>query len=466
MKTILFLLLALIPLQAWSQELANLTDQRQHWSIGVVAFEGNDLSPENLYLTHSFPLLLRERLEAIPFHFFSEAEVLAYQKQIIAKEQQRLVNAVTADRRARDELFFTSTSPQQKATVYEDRIAANLAAIQELRDLDPSLIPFPESRPLRFVSGADGQLIFERSVRSPLRLAIQERLDVLLWGSFEEIQSFLYLEVNVFDAVLGENVFSYSDAAPPTELYDLVDDLVAELASVLWGRDWSSLRVETNPPQAAVWIDDSYQGRSPLTIPYLLPGEREIRVQAPGFRSVVRTIDLTPYSEAVQEITLAPQPGESFSINSDPEGAAVYEGSEWLGTTPLSIEKPDDLRRFLLRQQGYLDFPLYADSAVGETVTAALDLEDLDPAGIQSRRRDELYRAFGAFALSLPVPLFLWGFGYDYYVIAQVGAPAEAEQTATALYYSYLATVAVSGGLFVNLLVRLVRYLKAADRKA
>jgi len=458
MKSVLILLLAVAWSPVWAQE-PTLADQRPDWAIGVAAFEGKDLSPENVYLTRSFPLLLRERLEAIPEHYFSEAEVLAYRRQIIQEERNRLVKEVGADRRARDELFFTSDSPAAQAAVYEQRIADNLQAIRELQELDPEQIAFPRSKPLRFVSGADGQLVFDREVLSPIQLAKQQDLDVLLWGRFQEVQGFIYFEISLFSAVLGEPVFTYNDAAAAVELYELSDELIVELATVLWGRDWSSLTVQTVPEGASVWIDEVFQGRTPLSIPYLLPGGKEMRLELPGYRTVLRPIELSPYAKELQQITLAPEQREFFTLDSNPPGAAVYGGSEWLGTTPLSIEKPEELSRFLLRREGYLDFPLYAYPTTGQTITADLLPDKVDPAEIQDRRRNELYRAFAAFALSIPFPVFV----ADYWT----GYTVQGEQaTADALSYAYFATLGLSSGLFVNLMVRLIRYLKAADRKA
>jgi hypothetical protein len=450
------MLLALVSYPISPQEVA-LADQRPDWSIGIAAFEGKNLSPENVYLTRSFPLLLRERLEAIPEHYFSKAEIQAYRNRIIQAERQRLVRSVAADRRARDELFFISDFHQDTAAVYEDRIAANLEALQSLQNLDPEQIVLPQSKPLRFVSGADGQLVFDKEVLSPFQLAKQQDLDVLIWGRFEEVQSFLYFEITLFNAVLGEPVFTYSDAAVPIELYEIFDELIEELATLLWGRDWSSLAVETDPEGASVWIDEVFQGRTPLRIPYLLPGRKELRVQSQGHQSVIRTIELVSYREESQRITLVPQPRDTVSLNSDPEGAAVYLGSEWLGTTPLSIENPEDLSRFLLRREGYLDFPLYAQPPLEQSIRLELIPDSSDPSEIQNRRRDELYRAFGAFALSVPLPVFFGGYRRDY-----LASGVEI----SALTYGYFATFGLSSALFGNLVFRLVRYLQAADRRA
>jgi hypothetical protein len=228
----------------------------------------------------------------------------------------------------------------------------------------------------------------------------------------------------------------------------------------------------TVPPQASVWIDDGFQGRTPIRIPYLLPGTKTLRLHAPGYETVVKSIELAPYSEDVEDIALSPKPLDTFSVNSDPAGAAVYEGSEWIGNTPLSVPKPEDLRRFLLRQEGYLDFPFYADSKAEENLTFSLLPETIDQKAIQEQRRDELYAAFGAFALSIPVPFFLLGYRNDYRVRAVAVQGIDPDEAAaslrtadTLLYLSYGA-VGVSVGLLANMMIRLVRYLHVADRRA
>jgi hypothetical protein len=456
-----------------SAEQPVLADQRPYWSLGFAAFEGKNLSPENLYLTRSFPLLLRERLEGIPEHYFSEAELRAYRRKIIQTERQRLVNMVASDRRARDELLFTTTSAEKKAAEYEQRIASNLEAIQSLGELDPESIDVPRSKSIRFVSGADGELVFDKEVLSPFQLAKQQDLDALIWGRLEEVQGFLYFEVSVFHAVLEETVYTYSDAAAVVELYDQFDELTMELATVLWGRDWSSLTVQTEPPGASVWIDDVFQGRTPLSIPYLLPGGKQMRLESFGYETVSRRIELSPYVEQVQSITLVPQARPTFTLSSDPAGASVYRGSEWLGTTPLSVPEPEELSRFLLRREGFLDYPLYVDPAVQQPVTVELVPEDFDPRALQDSRRRQMYRALGVFALSIPIPMFSWGYRNDYIATAKelerqgkISESRTALDTANIFGVVSLGTMAVSGGLFVNLLVQLIRYIRAADRKA
>jgi len=173
-----------------------------------------------------------------------------------------------------------------------------------LRELSPERIEFPASKLLSFKSGREGGLLFDQTLFSPLELARQEEVNLLIWGRFEEIQDYLYVEVRALDAVLAAEVYRFSDAGTPERLYEILDVLASELAAVLWGRDWSSLTVDSVPSGGYVWIDGSYRGRAPIELPYLVPGSKEVRVEAPGYQPLVRTIELAPYERGYEQIVL------------------------------------------------------------------------------------------------------------------------------------------------------------------
>ncbi len=448
-------------------------DENEYWTVGITAFEGVDLSQENRYLANSFPLILRERLEAIPAHYFSESQAAGYRRAIIRKEQRLLAKQIQTYREQRDELFFTEEFSQEAVSDWDEKIEQGLARLSYLRDLDPVSIEMPESKPLRFKSGPEGELLFDKSIRSPLQLAREQQVELLLWGSFEEIQGYLYLEVRALDAVLTRELFSYRDAASFDGIYEIVDDIVAELATVLWGRDWASLSIETVPPGALVWIDGSFRGRAPLQLPYLLPGERKLRVDSPGYQSSLLSVFLSPYEAGKETVVLIPAAAQTIDLESEPSGVPVYSGSQWLGTTPLKLDKSDEAARILLRKDGYLDFPLYTDAKTQSSVSVSLVPEAQDPAEVQKRRRDEFYTSFGIFALSLPLPIFLWGYTNDCLVGAQAALDeaniSEANryiEIGKGCYYGYLGTTAVSVTLFAYMMYRLVRFIRTADRKA
>jgi hypothetical protein len=71
--------------------------------------------------------------------------------------------------------------------------------------------------------------------------------------------------------------------------------------------------------------------------------------------------------------------------------------------------------------------------------------------------------------VSIPVPIFLDGFADDFYYEAlrfDPGSPAYNQNVVKGNIYkiAYWVTLAINGGLFVNMGITLFHYLKAADR--
>jgi hypothetical protein len=222
-------------------------------------------------------------------------------------------------------------------------------------------------------------------------------------------------------------------------------------------------------------VDGLYAGRGLVELDYLLPGSVELRVEADGFRSEVQRLELTALTTTRKMVVLEPLAEDPLLVTSEPEGAAIYSGSRWLGMTPLEIQRPKSLSRFVLRLEGYREQVLQLPGDAGSEVSIVFQLDQPDPAEIQLQRRDRFYRAFGVFAASVPLPFFLWAAANESYagLLAASSStitlsPTESQQLADrvdAYYNGYLATLGISVALFVNMMVHLVRYIRSADRQ-
>jgi hypothetical protein len=466
-------------------------DPEQDWSVAFAAFQGIGLSDEHLYLTRSLPLLLRERVSPVHTHFFGEEERTGYQRWVLDQEKRRLGQALQQLRQERDELLFRDVTPTARAEQLagvDDKIKEAVARLNAVAGADPSVVQFADRKPIRFpqgggappaetgvAGGETAQTLIEAPVLSPLRAARQEQVNVLVWGSLEEIQGYLYLEVRAVDAHLGRETFYYREAAEPEELSARLEGAAADLSRVLWGRDWASLSVETTPPNALVYVDGAYVGRSPVEVDYLVPGSVELKADAPGYRIETLRVELPPYVQTRASIVLEARPEVPLLVSSQPPGASVYEGSMWLGKTPLTVQRPESLSRFVLRLEGYPEQVLYLGPQSAGTVEVAFQLGAPDAGELQSRRRNSFYLAFGVFAASVPLPFFLWAAANDAYAAYQQAISpastvplAEAERLAgqvQGFYGGYVATLGVSVALFVNMMVYLVRYIRSADRQ-
>lgn len=157
-----------------------------------------------------------------------------------------------------------------------------------------------------------------------------------------------------------------------------------------------SLQVTTMPDGAAVTVDGTSRGSTPLTVPGLAAGSHTVRLAKAGFTDYTGTLTLSGGKTTLLNITLvaaqgapamttlplastpsqapagaqsavtaAPSGTGSLSVASMPPGANVYLDGEKVGTTPVTLPGVTaGSHRLLLTLQGY------ADSTQPVTVTA------------------------------------------------------------------------------------------------
>ena len=91
-------------------------------------------------------------------------------------------------------------------------------------------------------------------------------------------------------------------------------------------------------PIANVLIDTTEYGPTPVTVPNLAVGHHELKLSATGFSSLTQAISVeegeeTPYYLKLNRLCRA-------AIVTDEEGDVVYVDKEYVGRTPVTIEKP------------------------------------------------------------------------------------------------------------------------------
>jgi hypothetical protein len=172
------------------------------------------------------------------------------------------------------------------------------------------------------------------------------------------------------------------------------------------------------------------------------------------------------------ELSLEPVQAGTVRIESTPTGADVYLGSIWQGVTPITLDRPGAARTVILSREGFLDETVVLSEEVPNRVSRELVPDPGNWPEVVQERRDRFYRAFGWFALSIPVPVMLNGMYQDIAALYPGGQPspelseAEANRlagTANTMLWSARGTAVVSAGLFVNMMVHLIRYTRAGE---
>ena len=121
-----------------------------------------------------------------------------------------------------------------------------------------------------------------------------------------------------------------------TDKFFAVKDNVAEVIAELSPAPApGSLRVITSPSDAIVYLDGVEVGKTPLTMPKITPGSREIRVSIPNFDSLTKRISIISDKETVIEFLL----GGIINFTSVPTNVQVYLDGKYIGLTPLKSDR-------------------------------------------------------------------------------------------------------------------------------
>lgn len=129
----------------------------------------------------------------------------------------------------------------------------------------------------------------------------------------------------------------------------------------------SGLTVYTVPDGARVYIDNQFEGETPLTLTNLVVGSYRIRVDKRGYESQERSVDLTPGASRIEEFRLTSNSGRIVLVT-EPAGVKVYLDGDLAGETragdneivsePLEIDMvPQGSHRLQLSKKGYFYEP-------------------------------------------------------------------------------------------------------------
>ena len=144
------------------------------------------------------------------------------------------------------------------------------------------------------------------------------------------------------------------------------------------------LTVMTDPPvNAVVTVDDSRVGKAPYGPLELEPGTHAVKVQADRFLPYEERLNLAGLGLAqTLEVQLIPLWAD-VEISSNPSGAAVYQGTEQIGQTPMRFVLMEGSHSLSMIKGGFkaFDFSVEAEANVDQVLPTV----QLEPANARLR---------------------------------------------------------------------------------
>jgi len=399
-------------------------------------------------------------------HEYPKAELAAYRKELIEAEVRSEQTILDGLYQKRSQLYFTSASSSPDTSSIDGTIAQTLARISFLRKLDPAKVIVTSPKPVQFVQGQSGQQLLAAPALSAADTARERKLDFVVTGSVTQVEQYLVVRIRGYDAALDELVVSYDDTVPPNGALTVADTVTNGLAKAILGRDFADLAVASTPPSALLYLDGDFVGIGNARVNWITVGHHTLKAQAPGYAPETEEVDIGPSQTKSVEMTLVQTERPQIVVRSYPAGADVYVSSQWAGKTPIVLERPESDVALMLQLKGFYEYIGSLSPESPESVNLHLTPDSFNRDTYVSNLRDRFYSSFGAFVLSMVLPVTFFSMVQDY-GNAVLGAGSTAEQQRLlrlydVWYYSYIGSGFIAASLFVNMAVDIGTYVGAS----
>jgi len=137
-----------------------------------------------------------------------------------------------------------------------------------------------------------------------------------------------------------------------------------------------SLRIETDPDEAMVFVDGQEAGRTPISIADVAVGSHQVRVTSEGYAPTELSLDVVEGKEPAPLRFVLQPVSARLVVRSEPEGATIRISGKKQGATPLEgFWLPPGSHEVRLELKGFKTFVQKLEAKAGEAVTVNAHLE-------------------------------------------------------------------------------------------
>jgi len=140
--------------------------------------------------------------------------------------------------------------------------------------------------------------------------------------------------------------------------------------------NYGRIIVMSNPQRAKVYLDNSYQGDTPLNLDSISSGQHSIKLVLSGYQEWNSYVSVFPsQTTTVSADLIVEQSYGSISVYSNPQGAKVYLDNSSKGVTPLNLKNITlGQHSIKLVLSGYQEWNSYVSVFPSQTTTVSADL--------------------------------------------------------------------------------------------
>lgn len=316
----------------------------KEWTLCVASFDVSALPASRRIVGEVLAVDLVNYLNAISYRIRVSPEYAYYESATWLRARQEAGRKLAQKRNQRDELLFRGDAGwrYQKELKTVDK---EIVTLEEEYAAAEEKIPVVEQKPNFLLTQDNLRGIFPQAPRpgGEYNFCVTQKTDGLLTGQISEYHGRIYMIVRVYAIYARGVIYEDSVLFSSEDINDAMEEVGSRLVMALEGTPRASVAVTANPETAVISFNRAFAGRGRAGPVERAPGQVEVRATAPEHITTTVTVDLFANELAELQINLSPL-GSSLVLVDVPDypGTAVYQGSLFIGNTPLEMELPTD----------------------------------------------------------------------------------------------------------------------------
>jgi hypothetical protein len=182
-----------------------------------------------------------------------------------------------------------------------------------------------------------------------------QEVDVVIQGTLHQDGEKLAADLAVYNRLYG-TVTRIQREGSFRDLNGFLNILGGEIMKSLF-HEYGFLTVETNPPEALLYVDDRYWGRSGRQV-IVEAGEHEVRIRKDGFQEEKITVSLPANERRTMSVVLKEERTsikKTIRVATVPDKARVYLDSNFIGYSPMQLTfHRKGMHRIRIAKKGYV----------------------------------------------------------------------------------------------------------------
>ncbi len=436
-----------------------------NWRIGVFEFLFRN-PPDGLgYLKNSIPLyILNAARQYSPVHELSKEEL---RLRFLKDKEKKIISIrkeLSSLRVKKDSLFLDGDFEDKDLESINSSITKKKKELMEIENSMPETSG-KSALPVLFVPEKGLNSIPDLKLDT---VPLLKGLDFALYGEIEVIDKWIYVSVYTYNYITSRRNLVYGKLVDPSGINSELPVMADSIKRSVSGKNPPVLIVKGDPPGAYYNLGGGPDYLAGYPEYGIEAGRYTVSVHKEGYYPYTAEVDLHDGKTTEISYTLEKKKTGFIVVSSFPAGADLYLDSWWVGKTPVILEDPVLPSYAELVKEGYSgEKVMIGDSPGVRNYSFSLSPEKIDRDMIMEHRRNKFYDSFGAFIVSLVIPVVSYGISSDYgyaYNNSLVSGVSEAESdrlmSSSALWYNvYMGGVFLSTSLFVNMVVNLYSYI-------